>query len=84
MPQVKHHRIGKVGMRRLVDKGQRHSQYRDMADRGQAVGFGLRQIDDKREVGGIARVGAQEADTPRLDQAATSRRALCNEGFALT
>lgn len=82
MTEVKQERIGEMGMRRRKDKGKRHAQNRDAAVGRQAVGFGLRKIDDKRHIGGGSRVAAQKADAARLDQAAQRGRAAGDEGLA--
>lgn len=56
-----------------VKKRQGHTE-EDMApQRRQAVGFLPVEIDDEREPCGSDRIGGEDADTPRLDEAADPR-----------
>lgn len=60
-------------------KRQRRSQYRDAAARRKSFGFVLGQIDGQHQRNRLDRIGAQDAKTARLDQAAEARRRAGNQ-----
>ncbi len=75
MREVEHQGVGKMGMGRVQHKIGAASQDREAPCLRQALIFGLAEVHDQRNRGGLNGGRAQKAYATRLDQAADRVRA---------